>query len=245
MPISVSCPDCFQEYSVKDELAGKKIRCKGCQGIIKVEAANGELDDIEDADGGEDEPASRKSRTSPARADKSKNKTKPAKGKSSGGGWSEVPWMSAGIPLGTAVVLFLLSQVLPHGAPKMLTHLLATLTLLGCGLAGLYMLARVSSHLGRDLDIKHMRTARKLGGGDAAIAFASIGIIYVMIRGMIQAPRQTSPWFMMMVTGIVGMIWLVKNGDETFKPQPQQNSSFENWNQPDLHPSRYDPPRKQ
>ena len=37
MPISVSCPECFEEYTVKDSLAGTKVRCKACQGSIKVE----------------------------------------------------------------------------------------------------------------------------------------------------------------------------------------------------------------
>lgn len=38
MPISVVCEDCDKKYNVKDELAGKKIRCKDCQSILIVPA---------------------------------------------------------------------------------------------------------------------------------------------------------------------------------------------------------------
>ncbi|MEX0725661.1 MAG: hypothetical protein WD065_05300 [Planctomycetaceae bacterium] len=36
MPIRVSCPECSQDYQLKDELAGKKVRCKMCQAIVPV-----------------------------------------------------------------------------------------------------------------------------------------------------------------------------------------------------------------
>ncbi|MBS0202621.1 MAG: hypothetical protein JSS49_06945 [Planctomycetes bacterium] len=36
MPISVVCEDCDKKYSVKDDMAGKKIRCKECQSILAV-----------------------------------------------------------------------------------------------------------------------------------------------------------------------------------------------------------------
>lgn len=36
MPITATCPKCQKEYRVKDELAGKKFRCKACQAIVTV-----------------------------------------------------------------------------------------------------------------------------------------------------------------------------------------------------------------
>lgn len=39
MAISVECPACGQTYRLKDEMAGRKIRCKGCQTPIEVPLA--------------------------------------------------------------------------------------------------------------------------------------------------------------------------------------------------------------
>lgn len=39
MPIATSCEDCGRDYTVKDELAGKKIKCKDCGAILVVPAA--------------------------------------------------------------------------------------------------------------------------------------------------------------------------------------------------------------
>lgn len=36
MAISISCGKCGKRYSVKDELAGKKFRCKACESLIAV-----------------------------------------------------------------------------------------------------------------------------------------------------------------------------------------------------------------
>ncbi|MFN0197194.1 MAG: MJ0042-type zinc finger domain-containing protein [Planctomycetaceae bacterium] len=45
MPITVSCPECAQTYRLKDELAGKKVRCKGCETIIPIPQASSEIED--------------------------------------------------------------------------------------------------------------------------------------------------------------------------------------------------------
>lgn len=51
--ITVSC-DCGKKYSLKDEMAGKKIKCKGCGNILKVpdsgdgSAGSGEEESVED-----------------------------------------------------------------------------------------------------------------------------------------------------------------------------------------------------
>jgi hypothetical protein len=38
MPVAVSC-SCGKNFSVKDDLAGKKIKCPGCQAVVQVPAA--------------------------------------------------------------------------------------------------------------------------------------------------------------------------------------------------------------
>lgn len=50
MAISVTCPECFRDYSIPDQYAGKKIKCKGCGAAIRVEADPAvEDDDFDDA----------------------------------------------------------------------------------------------------------------------------------------------------------------------------------------------------
>lgn len=39
MPIQVVCPTCEKSYKVKDEAAGKKMRCKGCETVIPIPVA--------------------------------------------------------------------------------------------------------------------------------------------------------------------------------------------------------------
>jgi hypothetical protein len=56
MPISATCRNCGRSYSVKDEHAGKKFRCQGCQETVSVpvpraaayDADDWEADDYED-----------------------------------------------------------------------------------------------------------------------------------------------------------------------------------------------------
>ncbi len=45
--ISVQCPSCFHEMRVKDELLGKKVRCKACNDPVPVEV----VEPPDDADG--------------------------------------------------------------------------------------------------------------------------------------------------------------------------------------------------
>lgn len=42
MPIEVVCEGCQAEYSLKDELAGKKVKCKSCETVIVVPLAEAE-----------------------------------------------------------------------------------------------------------------------------------------------------------------------------------------------------------
>src|SRR6266498_2393024 len=41
MPIRVKCESCKKTLSVKDHLAGKKIKCPVCQNLVVVSAATG------------------------------------------------------------------------------------------------------------------------------------------------------------------------------------------------------------
>ena len=38
MPIAFSCPSCLRAYSVRDDLAGRRVRCKGCDAEIAIPA---------------------------------------------------------------------------------------------------------------------------------------------------------------------------------------------------------------
>lgn len=41
MPIQLSCPECLKSFKIKDEMAGKKIRCPKCKtAVIEVPAAS-------------------------------------------------------------------------------------------------------------------------------------------------------------------------------------------------------------
>src|SRR4051812_10676226 len=37
--LSVTCPSCDKKLQVKDELAGRKVKCPGCQTVVAVPAA--------------------------------------------------------------------------------------------------------------------------------------------------------------------------------------------------------------
>lgn len=63
MSIKLNCPQCSRPYVLKDELAGKRFRCKDCQELVTIPAAEGILvaEVIEEDDSPEDdwEPAPR------------------------------------------------------------------------------------------------------------------------------------------------------------------------------------------
>jgi predicted Zn finger-like uncharacterized protein len=46
MSLSVTCPDCDRTIKVKDEIAGKKVRCPGCSTVISIPAASANDDDF-------------------------------------------------------------------------------------------------------------------------------------------------------------------------------------------------------
>src|SRR5690242_387122 len=61
MPIEVVCPSCDKVHKVKDEAAGKKLRCKGCQTVISIPAATESADadpweNLDENEGGEAMP---------------------------------------------------------------------------------------------------------------------------------------------------------------------------------------------
>lgn len=45
MPLAVQC-SCGKKMKVRDELAGKRVKCPGCGGVVKVSAAVEEADDV-------------------------------------------------------------------------------------------------------------------------------------------------------------------------------------------------------
>ncbi len=87
MAISVSCGKCDKRYSVKDELAGKKFRCKECETLVAVPAPHDDddpfsgltmkssgraIDDDEEEEEEEYDESPRSRSRRPARKEKSK-----------------------------------------------------------------------------------------------------------------------------------------------------------------------------
>jgi len=87
MTIEFECPDCSREYRVKDELAGRKVTCKGCGEKIFIpdpDAADDEYGDEWD-DYSEPEPAPPVRRRSGSAAQKQARKKGKAAASSSDG----------------------------------------------------------------------------------------------------------------------------------------------------------------
>ena len=45
MSLTVTCPDCDKTLKVKDEAAGKKVRCPGCSKVLSIPAKSNDSDD--------------------------------------------------------------------------------------------------------------------------------------------------------------------------------------------------------
>ncbi len=50
MTISFSCPECGRKYDLKDEFAGKKIKCRGCEAAIRVPDSDDDAEEPDDVD---------------------------------------------------------------------------------------------------------------------------------------------------------------------------------------------------
>ena len=110
MAIAISCGKCGKRYSVKEELAGKKIRCKECETLIaiplpdndddpfggmKLKSTGRAVDDEEDDDDGED--------LRPVRRTKLKNKS------TSRRNWRPSDGMPLGVILAISAVAILMA----------------------------------------------------------------------------------------------------------------------------------------
>jgi hypothetical protein len=75
MSIDVACPECAKVHKVKEEAAGKKFRCKGCQAVVSIpEAAEiSEPDpwDVVDEDAEAPPPMPRRRKAQPAKRSRS------------------------------------------------------------------------------------------------------------------------------------------------------------------------------
>jgi predicted Zn finger-like uncharacterized protein len=61
MSIEVICPECDTSHKVKDDAAGKKLRCKSCQKVISIPAATADedadpWDNLDENEAGEELP---------------------------------------------------------------------------------------------------------------------------------------------------------------------------------------------
>ena len=87
MSIKFECPDCFREYRVKDELAGRSVSCKDCGSKIAIPDSDAYGEEWDDYD---EEPA-----PAPVRQRSKKKKSKggskkKASAESSGAVWKKI-----------------------------------------------------------------------------------------------------------------------------------------------------------
>jgi len=105
MSIKVTCEECFSDYTVKDQFAGRKIKCKECGAAIRIPATRQfEEDDTFDDNSYAEQEFPRK--RPPKKRNVSK-KEKPARKKYNGGG---VP--AAGIAGGAGTLLVIVLVVI-------------------------------------------------------------------------------------------------------------------------------------
>lgn len=86
MSIDVLCPTCDKSYKVKDEAAGKKLRCKACQTLIPIPEAVEEADPWDAVDEQSQEPWDDEEEEAAPPPVVRAGKKKPAKASRSGGG---------------------------------------------------------------------------------------------------------------------------------------------------------------
>lgn len=119
MPIVISCPDCAKKLKLADQHAGKKIKCPGCGGAIKVPAGEEipELAPIEEEPEREERP--RRHRKD-AEEDEAPRRKKKRKAESAGP--SLLPWLIGGgagvLLIGVVVLVVILSRNSGTPGPK-------------------------------------------------------------------------------------------------------------------------------
>ncbi len=111
MSIEVICPECDTSHKVKDDAAGKKLRCKSCQKVISIPAAAADegadpWDNLDENDAGEElPPVVRKPAATKKKAGKG------TKSRSGGGGMPITIMVSIGIN-GLQIAFFVLAMIL-------------------------------------------------------------------------------------------------------------------------------------
>ncbi|HEY3968011.1 MAG TPA: MJ0042-type zinc finger domain-containing protein [Planctomycetaceae bacterium] len=110
MSIEVICPECDTSHKVKDDAAGKKLRCKSCQKVISIPAAAADedadpWDNLDENEAGEELP--------PVIRKPAPTKKKAGKGtrSRSGGGMPITIMVSIGIN-GLQIAVFVLGMIL-------------------------------------------------------------------------------------------------------------------------------------
>ncbi|MBT5017566.1 MAG: hypothetical protein HON04_02350 [Planctomicrobium sp.] len=76
MSIEFECDECFKKYRVKDEHAGRRLRCKGCGSGLRVPASDVEDEVWDSTDFGDYEDEEEFAPSRPPRKKKSKSKPK-------------------------------------------------------------------------------------------------------------------------------------------------------------------------
>jgi alpha/beta superfamily hydrolase/ribosomal protein S27E len=120
MSLAVKCPDCDKMLKVKDEAAGKKIRCPACSTVFPVPAKSGD-DEVDFLSGLDEAVTSKRKRRSdddlddevePDDAPRSRTVSKGAKKKSRRGKPSGTNWLLIGGLTGGGLVLMLFLGIL-------------------------------------------------------------------------------------------------------------------------------------
>jgi len=124
--IQIDC-DCGKTLKLKDEHAGKKVRCPGCSTIHSVPAQDEPVDDWDDVEESESPPI--------PRAKKSAKKSgKARKAKSSGSVFKRI-FGGLAIVLGVAIGAGIAYIAFVGGKPKALKGIVLPFVMIGMGIA--------------------------------------------------------------------------------------------------------------
>jgi len=125
MSMTVTCPDCDKTLKVKDDAAGKKVRCPACSTVLQIPAKSKDadddfLDDLEEA-----APSKKRKRRSeddfdddePVASPRTRKSTKKKSGRTKSGGtnWVLIGGLTGG---GLILVLFVAMLVAAIGQAK-------------------------------------------------------------------------------------------------------------------------------
>ena len=221
MSITVTCDECSEIHRVRDDAAGKRLKCKGCGKSLRVEVPAPPEDDFpefddDEQDGDEAEP----SRLKPA-----PRKVKSAAGrekssKSGAGKSSPVPLRKTNVPLGIRLVyigfmLFLLAMFVASAIPWTFRNnprgLVSFLPVL-LGLGYLILASTITTTVGKALCLT---APPQMSGKGVILVAVAIDLlaqaIAVVKMLMVLPPLLTSSINLLSVAGMVCFVLFLKH----------------------------------